>query len=104
MNVKKIVVKKIVNNTIFLIIKESLYGIVLSIISMIRKSLDTVIMQMGSNAEIDRFKGETPLFIVELLQNNNNAFHLISNGLNLIVIVLMIYAGYNYINNTYLSR
>ena len=97
-------IKKIVNNTIFLIIKESLYGIVLSVISMIRKSLDTIIMQIGSNAEIDRFKGETHLFIVELLQNNSNTFHLISNGLNLIVIVLMIYAGYNYINNTYLTR
>lgn len=97
-------IKKIVNNTILLIIKESLYGIVLSVISMIRKSLDTVIMQMGSNAEIERIKNETPLFIVELLQNNSNTFHLISNGLNLIVIVLMIYTSYNYINNTYLSR
>ena len=96
-------IKKIVNNTILLIIKESLYGIVLSVISMIRKSLDTVIMQMGSNAEIERIKNETPLFIVELLQNNGNTFHLISNGLNLIVIVLMIYTSYNYINNTYLS-
>ena len=99
----KLDVKKVVRNSIKLVITETLYGLILTIISIGKNVLNTVIAQYGNTSEIQRLKGETPLAWVEVLMNHNNSLHIAANGLILIVMILMFYAAYNYVANTYFS-
>jgi hypothetical protein len=97
-------VKKIVRNSIKLVITETFYGLILTIISIGKNVLNTVIAQYGNTSEIQRLKGETSLAWVEVLMNHNNSLHIAANGLILIVVILMFYAAYNYVVNTYLNE
>ena len=64
--------------------------------------MNTIITQYGVTSEIQRLKGETPLAVVEVLQNHTNSLHLAANGLMLIVIILMAYSAYKYVKNTFI--
>lgn len=101
---EKTFVKKIVRNSIKLVISETLYSLVLTVISIGKNVLNTVIAQYGNTSEIQRLKGEAPLAWVEVLMSHNNSLHLAANGLMLIVIILMGYAAYKYVTNTYLEK
>lgn len=94
--------KKITLNSIKLIIIEIAYGLVLTFINVGKQVLDTIITQAGATSEIQRLKGETPLAVVEVLQNHTNSLHLAANGLTLIIIILMTYSAYKYVKNTFL--
>lgn len=98
---EKTFVKKITKNSIKLVISETLYGLILSIITIGKNVLNTIIQQYGDTAEIQRLKGEGSLAWVEVLMNHNNSLHLIANGLILIVVILMVYSAYKYIQNTF---
>jgi hypothetical protein len=98
---EKFDVKKAVKNSIKLIITETLYGLILSIITTGKNVLNTVIAQYGNTSEIQRLKGESPLAWVEVLMEHNNSLHLAANGLMLIIIILMAYSLYKYIKNTF---
>ena len=94
--------KKITFNSIKLVINEVAYGLILTLISIGKQVLNTIITQYGVTSEIQRLKGETPLAVVEVLQNYTNSLHLAANGLMLIVIILMAYSAYKYMKNTFL--
>ena len=94
--------KKITLNSIKLIITEIAYSLILTLISIGKQVLNTIITQYGVTSEIQRLKGETPLAVVEVLQNHTNSLHLAANGLMLIVIILMAYSAYKYVKNTFL--
>lgn len=94
--------KKITFNSIKLVIIEVAYGLILTLISIGKQVLNTIITQYGVTSEIQRLKGETPLAVVEVLQNHTNSLHLAANGLMLIVIILMAYSTYKYVKNTFL--
>ena len=94
--------KKITFNSIKLIITEIAYSLILTLISIGKQVLNTIITQYGVTSEIQRLKGETPLAAVEVLQNHTNSLHLAANGLMLIVIILMAYSAYKYVKNTFL--
>lgn len=96
-------VKKIVKNSIKLVVVEILYSLILTIITTAKEILNTIIAQYGNTSEIQRLKGETPLVWVEVLMNHNNSFCLAANGLILIIAILMGYAAYKYVVNTYLT-
>lgn len=93
--------KKITFNSIKLVIIEIAYGLILTLINVGEQILNTIITQDGATSEIQRLKGETPLVVVEILQNHTNSPHLVANGLMLIVIILMVYSVYKYIKNTF---
>lgn len=94
--------KKIMFNSIKLVITEIAYSLILTLISIGKQVLNTIITQYGVTSEIQRLKGETPLAVVEVLQNHTNSLHLAANGLMLIVIILMAYSAYKYVKNTFL--
>lgn len=94
--------KKITFNSIKLVITEVAYSLILTLISIGKQVLNTIITQYGVTSEIQRLKGETPLAVVEVLQNHTNSLHLAANGLMLIVIILMAYSAYKYVKNTFL--
>ena len=94
--------KKITFNSIKLVITEIAYGLILTLISIGKQVLNTIITQYGVTSEIQRLKGETPLAVVEVLQNHTNSLHLAANGLMLIVIILMAYSAYKYVKNIFL--
>ena len=75
---------------------------ILTLISIGKQVLNTIITQYGVTSEIQRLKGETPLAVVEVLQNHTNSLHLAANGLMLIVIILMAYSAYKYVKNTFI--
>ena len=75
---------------------------ILTLISIGKQVLNTIITQYGVTSEIQRLKGETPLAVVEVLQNHTNSLHLAANGLMLIVIILMAYSAFKYVKNTFL--
>lgn len=94
-------VNKIVKNSVKLVLTETLYGLLLSLISFTRKILDVVIMQYGNTSEIQRLKGESSLTVSETLMNYNNVIHVIAIGFSIIIVILMSYSFYKFIINTF---
>ena len=60
--------KKITFNSIKLVITEIAYGLILTLISIGKQVLNTIITQYGVTSEIQRLKGETPLAVVEAIK------------------------------------
>ena len=96
--------KKIVKNSIKLVISETFYGLILALINLGKNVIRILIENEGANSEIQRLKGEGSIAWVETLMNYNNSLRLLGNGLMLIVIILMGYSAYKYITNTFFEN
>lgn len=96
--------KKIIKNTIKLVLGETAYGLLISLICVVKNVIQTLAAQGAATSEIQRLKGEMPMAVSEILMRYNNSLHLISNCLIFIIVILMAYAVYNYIVNTYFGN
>ena len=97
-------IKQIVKNTIKFVFVEVCYGLILSVVALGQKIINTIVTQGATTSEVQRLKGETPLVVTEVLKNYNNSINLVTVGLCVVIVILMIYSAYKYVNKTYFNN
>lgn len=97
-------IKQIVKNTIKFVFVEVCYGLILSVVALGQKIINTIVTRGATTSEVQRLKGEIPLVVTEVLKNYNNSINLVTVGLCVVIVILMIYSAYKYVNKTYFNN